>query len=199
MRTASALFLGAALAGIALFTGAVMAERPEPVAGPVVFVDLDRVFQECAEGKRLVDQLKANAEILDNGLTKRAEALQTAINDLRGNVQPDTPKFKEQWRLLEQEKWSLDYDDREGRASLNAQRVDGMLALHKRVVVACEQLVEAKGYSAVMQYSGEGISPRAPNGEALSINELSLQVATRPVVAVHPGNDITDAVIELLQ
>lgn len=206
MSRISYVVLGAAIVTSAFISGRAFGEGEgegpapavvvQPKQGPIVFINLDRVFRESADGQALMNRLRLNAELHDKSMTERADKLKKAIQDLRASIQADTPEFRREWRSIEARKWELDYDDREGRDELNRVRVDGMLAIHKQVRALCEQLVEENGWTAVQQYDPEGVSARAPNGDPININELSLQVATRPVLAIHPDNDITALVLQ---
>jgi Skp family chaperone for outer membrane proteins len=189
----------AVLAGL-IGTGiGVLAAPMEAPTSSVAFVNIGKCIQEVPSAKKLVDDLQADNDLLQDKIKTRAKELRDKEQDIEARLSPNTPEYTEARKQLALLAHELEWDQKSGLNDIKKRQVRGMAAIYKEIAAEASRVAEEKGFTAVLQAEIDPIQVEDENGALISYTDLRLQMAMRTVVWNSEGVDITKDVIEALK
>jgi Skp family chaperone for outer membrane proteins len=161
---------------------------PRGYGQSVVVIDIGHIFRHHARFKMLMDDLKADLEVVEKSFREKSAQVQTMVERLK-QYNPGSPEYNR-----------LEEDITRAQANIQAEmalkKKEFMLKeagiysqVYNEIVGVVSRYCERNGVSLVLRYSSDEIDPQTPNSVMKGIN--------RNIVYQHNRNITYDILAEM--
>jgi Skp family chaperone for outer membrane proteins len=145
----------------------------EEIPHKIALIDMEYVFKNYEKFKYLTEDLKAEAQELENGFKEKVKKLQAQAAELKDYKQ-DTPEYDAKYQKLQKQDTDLKFEQKQNQVKVQREVAKNNLLVYHEIHDAVEKFCKHYNYTLVLQFTRSEVNSSDP--------QRMMQVIQQPVV-----------------